>query len=194
MSAEQVKPIGPYSYPDAVYRDYDPRAAQVARRVAELIVSRLPAVSVEHIGSTAVEGCAGKGIVDLMCLYEGEALESVTAALHELGFQNPFPRLPISAERPMFVGSFGLGGSLFQLHLHILSAGGWAEKILRRHCAEFRAYPELREEYMAAKRDIIAAGITEPVQYTREKRRRCLRGLRRAVAAAEAARRGAEES
>jgi GrpB-like predicted nucleotidyltransferase (UPF0157 family) len=67
--------------------DYDPRAGEVAGRVARLITARLPTVQVEHIGSTAVPGCAGKGIVDLMVLYPEGQLEAVKEALAVLGFQ-----------------------------------------------------------------------------------------------------------
>ena len=52
--------IGPYVSGPAVCRDYDPRAAEVARQVAQLLASNLPSVRAEHIGSTAVPGCAAK--------------------------------------------------------------------------------------------------------------------------------------
>ena len=65
--------IGPYEERPAVCRDFDPRAVHVARWVAESIGSHLPGAHVEHIGSTSVAGCAGKGIVDLMLVYpEGQ--------------------------------------------------------------------------------------------------------------------------
>ena len=61
--------IGPYEGRKAVCRVYDHRAAEVAQRVATSIQIHLPGVTVEHIGSTSVPGCAGKGIVDLMLVY-----------------------------------------------------------------------------------------------------------------------------
>src|SRR5262245_61747455 len=61
--------IGPYAELAPVCQPHDPRTAVVAQRVAEMITARLPAVSVEHIGSTAVPGCAGKGVVDLLLVY-----------------------------------------------------------------------------------------------------------------------------
>jgi len=65
MPTQPKAAIGRYHHPVAVCRDYDPRTPEVAQLVRELIVSQQPTVSVEHIGSTAVEGCAGKGIIDL---------------------------------------------------------------------------------------------------------------------------------
>ena len=64
---DEVRPVvGPYVSRPAACRDYDPRAADIARLVAALVYEHLPHVRVEHVGSTSVPGCAGKGIVDLM--------------------------------------------------------------------------------------------------------------------------------
>lgn len=72
--------IGPYEPRPAVCRDYDPRAALVAGKIAVLIHDHLPQVQVEHVGSTSVRGCAGKGIVDLMIAYsDRQELESRTS-------------------------------------------------------------------------------------------------------------------
>ena len=63
---EHVQPvIGSYANRPAVCLDYDRRAAEVARLLAALVGEHLPQVCVEHVGSTSVPGCAGKGIVPL---------------------------------------------------------------------------------------------------------------------------------
>src|SRR5229473_1531214 len=49
--------------------EYDPRVVEVAHEIMQMISAALPPVTVEHIGSTSVPGCAGKGIIDLMVLY-----------------------------------------------------------------------------------------------------------------------------
>ena len=61
--------IGPYFRAPAVCHDYDPRVPAVARRTASLITSRFPVLTVEHVGSTSISGCAGKGVIDLMVVY-----------------------------------------------------------------------------------------------------------------------------
>ena len=63
-------PIGVYeylSYDDLaeIVRPWDPRTIDVAGTVAALIESQMPDAHVEHVGSTAIPGCTGKGIVDL---------------------------------------------------------------------------------------------------------------------------------
>ena len=88
--------IGLYEQSPATCNDYDPRSFKTAKRVCHLIESQLPDVKVEHVGSTAVPGCAGKGVVDLMILYPPGRLPDVKDVLNALGFQrqtgrNPFP-------------------------------------------------------------------------------------------------------
>src|SRR5262245_47202296 len=85
-------PIGRYEYiryedPSAAYRPYDPRFPGVAHRVIALIHDRMPEAHVEHVGSTAVPGCPGKGVVDLMLLYQSGCLAAARDTLDEMGFQ-----------------------------------------------------------------------------------------------------------
>src|SRR5438132_646698 len=88
--------IGPYQQLPAACQDYDPRSVEVAEQIGQMILAQLPSLTVEHIGSTAVPGCAGKGIIDLMILYSDGQLEAAKAVLDVLGFQrqtnrDPFP-------------------------------------------------------------------------------------------------------
>ena len=64
MDEPQETPITIYEELDAACHDYDPRAADVAARVARLIASHLPAVTVEHIGSTAIADCGVTDTID----------------------------------------------------------------------------------------------------------------------------------
>src|SRR5260370_30804591 len=67
--------------------EYDTRAAEVAQRIAEAIMTCLPTATVEHIGSTAVPGCAGKGVVDLMVLYPDGQLQAARDTLDSTALQ-----------------------------------------------------------------------------------------------------------
>jgi GrpB-like predicted nucleotidyltransferase (UPF0157 family) len=157
--------IGPYSKLSAICRDYDPCAAEVARLVGKMITAQLPALVVEHIGSTAVEGCAGKGIVDLMVLYSEGQLEAAKAALDALGFQRQTTRDPFPEDRPMRVGSLAYQDGVYQLHAHVISSASPEAAELRAFRDHLRADPALRAAYMARKREIIAGGITDSVDY-----------------------------
>ena len=168
---EQVQPIvGRYETGPAVCRDYDPRAADVARLVAALVYEHLPHVVVEHVGSTSVPGCAGKGIVDLMiAVRDGEELEIVKQLLDRLGFQGQIGRDPFPETRPMQAGSWVHGGKTFLLHVHVIPASSSEVEELRFFRVCLRADAELRETYVTRKREIIASGVTDSLEYCRIK-------------------------
>jgi GrpB-like predicted nucleotidyltransferase (UPF0157 family) len=147
-----------YQRQPPVCRDYDPRAPAVADRVGRLIRSALPEVAVEHVGSTAVPGCAGKGVVDLMVLYPAGRLEAVKEALAALGFQpqagpNRFPE-----ERPMRLGALAYDGAVFNLHAHVLGASAPEADALRRFRDRLRADPELVAAYVRSKVAALTGG------------------------------------
>jgi GrpB-like predicted nucleotidyltransferase (UPF0157 family) len=161
--------VSPYlSHPPAC-AGYDPRAAEVAERIAQWITARLPAVAVEHIGSTAVPGCAGKGVVDLMVIYPKGQLAQVKKALDRLGFQRQTVGFLHPETRPMRVGSLEHQGKTFPLHVHVLAASSPEVAQLRAFRDRLRAEPQLVAAYVARKQEILAAGVTDPALYTRMK-------------------------
>ena len=166
----QIQPvIGPYVGRPAACRDYDPRAADVARQIAALVSQHLPQAYVEHVGSTSVPGCAGKGIVDLMIPVPEGALEQVKELLDRLGFQHQTGPDPFPEDRPLRTGSWVHDGETFLLHVHMIPAGSPEIDEMRFFRACLRADPELVRTYVARKREIIAGGVTAAVAYSRSK-------------------------
>jgi GrpB-like predicted nucleotidyltransferase (UPF0157 family) len=167
---EQVEPvIGPYASLPAVCRDYDPRAAAVARQIGHLISEHLPDIHAEHVGSTSVSSCAGKGIVDLMIpVPEGE-MDATKELLDRLGFQRQSGPDPFPEDRPMRVGSLLHDGVAFQLHVHVIPASSLEVEEMRFFRACLQSDPELKKAYVARKRKIIADGITDPLEYCKSK-------------------------
>src|SRR5262249_26734013 len=90
-------------------REYDSRAPLVAASIAAEVHRHSPQLIVEHIGSTSVPGCAGKGVVDLMLLYPEGELETARSLLDALGFQQQTGRDPFPETRPMRIGAIELG-------------------------------------------------------------------------------------
>jgi GrpB-like predicted nucleotidyltransferase (UPF0157 family) len=169
MTDQEQPVIGPYTGRPAVCRDYDPRAAVVAGQVAALISAHLPSVGVEHVGSTAVPGCAGKGTVDLVIpVAEGE-MDKVKALLDRLGFQHQTGQDPFPESRPMRTGSWEHDGETFLLHVHVIPASSPEVDEMRFVRACLRADPELVRAYVARKREIIAGGVTDSLEYCRIK-------------------------
>jgi GrpB-like predicted nucleotidyltransferase (UPF0157 family) len=161
--------VGPYDDAPAQCHEYDPRSADVAARLSRAIVEAAPSLAVEHVGSTAVPGCDGKGIIDLMVLYPPGQLEAAKAALAQIGFGpqttgNPFPE-----ERPMRTGSVLHDGTRFRVHAHVLAAGAAEAQALIAFRDRLRADPKLLAEYVARKRAIIGAGLTRTGDYSNAK-------------------------
>ena len=163
---QELVVIGPYEQLPATCNDHDPRSFEVARRVADLIESHLPDVKVEHVGSTAVPGCAGKGVVDLMVLYPPGRLPDVKDVLNALGFQQQTGRNPFPEERPLRLGSIEHDGTRFRLHVHVIPVDSPEVLELRTFRDRLRGEPLLLEQYVALKRKIIAQGVTDSLDYS----------------------------
>jgi GrpB-like predicted nucleotidyltransferase (UPF0157 family) len=161
-------PIGRYRrVPVQVYQA-DPDAPEVARRLIALIATRWPATPAAHIGSTAVPGLAGKGIVDLLLAAPPAHIPAITQALHELGFQHQRPAA-FPATRPMLWGAFRHGATQYPVHVHVVSAGSPEVAAMRGFRDALCADPVLRRRYAVLKRAIVAGGPADPVAFTKAK-------------------------
>jgi GrpB-like predicted nucleotidyltransferase (UPF0157 family) len=141
----------------------------VAANLIRDIEAENPEVRVEHIGSTSVSGCGGKGIIDLMLVYPTGGLETARDALDRSGFQHQISRDPFPEERPMRVAAVHYDGDEFRTHVHVIAADS-------PEVAEFRIFrdalhhnPDLIAAYTQRKREILAAGITDAFDYTKTK-------------------------
>ncbi len=166
---EDVQPvIGPYDEAPVACRDADPRAAEIARQVAGLISRYLPTVRAEHVGSTAVPGCGGRGVVDLLVACKEGEFEKVNLLLERLGFcqggEVLFPSHP-----PPFRGAWDHNGDAFSLHVHVLPADTDTVDSIRFLRSCLRADAELTRAYVQHKRAIISAGATDEAEYCRQK-------------------------
>jgi GrpB-like predicted nucleotidyltransferase (UPF0157 family) len=161
--------IGPYIHKPAELQPYNPLYPNIAQYVADLIRTKLNCVKVEHIGSTAIEGCDGKNIIDLMALYPKGFLEKTKDALSALGFQPQPHKDPFPENRPMRVGAVDYDGLLFQIHVHVIHQDD-AEAILTLKFRDIlRKDKQLRDRYVQCKRQILQAGSTDSLDYCRAK-------------------------
>ena len=162
--------IFPYSNSHTGYVEYDPGAIDVAARAAALIEGAAPWTEVEHIGSTAIPGCAGKGIIDLMVMYPPGKLEATREAIDALGFQHQMVGHIFPEERPMRIGAIQYAGKRYRLHVHLIDLNSPEKETLRRFRDVLRADPALRDAYQAKKRTILQLGVRDPKDYTYAKR------------------------
>ena len=162
-------PVLEYELKPPTYTEYDPAVVEVASRVGSLIESAAPWAKVEHIGSTAVPNCAGKGIVDMMAMYRVGRLAATRKAIDSLGFQPQRVGHAFPEDRPMRVGAIEQEGRVYRLHVHIVAEDSAEVGELRRFRDALRGDAELRDAYQAKKRAILQAGTSEPVGYTTAK-------------------------
>lgn len=161
--------ILPYAGSRTGYVEYDPGAVGAAAQAAALIEAAVPWLQVEHIGSTAVPDCAGKGIVDLMALYPAGKLAATRVAIDSIGFQRQKAGHIFPEKRPMRIGAIMHDGKRYRLHLHVIGANSPEKETLRRFRDALRADPTLRDAYQAKKRAILLSGLREPRDYTHAK-------------------------
>ncbi len=142
----------------------------VADHVISLIAARLPDTRIEHVGSSAVPGCAGKGYLDLVMPYRDTAhLTAINDALFSLGFGRQRNRDPFPETRPMRTGAIDYEGETFLLHIHVVpdSNADMAELLDFRD--RLSADANLVARYVAAKREILQAGVRDSQEYAESK-------------------------
>jgi GrpB-like predicted nucleotidyltransferase (UPF0157 family) len=162
--------IGPYDAPGAPkvvdLRPWDPRGPAAANSVMRILRTALPGIEIEHVGSTSVPGCEGKGILDLMLLTPVGHLSEVCAIIDGMGFQHQSGGKRHPDNRPMREGSFTFDGSVFRLHVHLIPESSAEVDRLRKFRDRLTANPELVALYVEQKRRLIDARISDRSTYT----------------------------
>lgn len=148
--------------------DWDPRAVDVARYIAAMIQARRPELIVEHIGSTAVPGLPGKGIVDVSVETDPASIPGIVAMLHDLGFQDQPGPDPWPPSRPMLVGAVLVDGDEFRIHFHVQPTGGDSNRDIAFRDA-LRNDPDLMRQYADLKTTITRGSSVDGYRYTHSK-------------------------
>ena len=166
------KIIGPYQKPQATFHPYDHRSPEVAKHLIKLAESYLPEVTIEHIGSTAITGCPGKDIIDLMALYPKGRLDVVKELFLAMGFQrqgkefrNRFPDT-----RPVMMGTFEFDNKSFLVYIHVIQEDSYEAVRFRIFRDRLCNDSELLSAYIAEKKRIILEGIVDTDEYAEMKR------------------------
>ena len=159
----------PYSSMPAEFLTYNPAVAEIARQLRGAIRDVEPKLQVEHVGSTAVPSCGGKGLIDLAVLYPAGLLDRAKVVLDELGFQKQGGPEPFPEERPMRVGCLEHGGHPFQVHAHVIALDSEEHSELVWFRDALRRDPLLRRRYEERKRAILAMGIQDSLEYCKAK-------------------------
>jgi GrpB-like predicted nucleotidyltransferase (UPF0157 family) len=181
----------PESLRPIVVVDYDPEWPRQFDRVREALLAAAAgiAVSVEHVGSTAVPGLASKPVIDVDLVVESPStIAAVIERLDGLGYEHvgdlgipdreAFRRPPAAGP-----GEDGAGPLQVDHHLYVVCRGG-AE--LARHLAfrdSLRSDQALAREYAELKRSLAATLGHDREAYTEGKTEFVRAALGRAGAA-----------
>jgi GrpB-like predicted nucleotidyltransferase (UPF0157 family) len=153
----------------AEFRVYDPQVIEIARLLCSAVQGAEPGLQVEHVGSTSVPDCGGKGIIDLAVLYPQGLLARARAVLDGLGFQKQGGPEPFPEERPMRVGCVEHKGSRFRIHAHVVALKSQEHGELVWFREALRADLTLRQNYEERKSAILASGIQDSLEYCKAK-------------------------
>lgn len=158
-----------YSARRPSFRPHDPGAAAAARHLIDWITAREPRLRIEHVGSSAVLGCGGKGTIDLAVIYPDDLLEAAKSVLEDIGFQHHQSRRPFPENRPMLVGCVGHGGVQYPVHAHALAASSPEVDEILWFRDRLRSDATLQRAYEAEKVRILAEGVLDGIDYAEKK-------------------------
>ena len=137
-----------------VFKPYNPIWPKLFMRECERIKRNIFwAINIEHIGSTAVPGLGGKGIIDIAIAAGKEDLERTAKVLQEfLGYV--FRESGSTIERLFFridLPDEEEGMRRYHVHLSFAESSEWRDLILfrdylRDHSEEVQRYAELKKD------------------------------------------------
>jgi GrpB-like predicted nucleotidyltransferase (UPF0157 family) len=161
--------------------DHDPSFADIFFEEVESIRSAIPPSKafIDHVGSTAVQGLAGKPVIDLLVsLYDWDDADRVVATLASLGYE---PDTDTSDRSRRFLERKIEIGSLKAIHLHLTpTQSEWGNKMLVFR-DELVADKDLAVRYAALKRSLAAWNSEDFAGYTLGKTEFVSSVLRRAA-------------
>ena len=159
-----------YTEKVAKLKPYQPQFQVIAEKLIEELRKAFPGIEAEHVGSTSVPGCPGKGVVDIMLLFHSRLeRERIKETLICLGFQNQTTRDPFPEDRPMRVGSVLFQNQSYPVHIHVIPFSSREVEELRSFREALKSSSQLRSEYAELKKGILEKGITDTVDYAEAK-------------------------
>lgn len=136
--------------------DYDQTAPDKFKDIKNFLCRTIPfPVEVEHIGSTAVVGLGGKGVIDILVITKKESMMKIVELLESQGYKfNPEPGFGVFPERYFISGPYQYQEENLHVHYHITFHGS-SEHIdhvlfrdyLRKHPDEAKTYFTLKKKW-----------------------------------------------
>jgi GrpB-like predicted nucleotidyltransferase (UPF0157 family) len=160
------------SKPTAEYREWDPRYAEVVTALLSDLGPPPAGTAIEHVGSTAIPGCGGKGIIDLLALFPHDGLKETKTWLLSQGLSPQGPEFSRTwpESRPMYLAQYLFRGHPFLIYVHVVRRDSDEVRRFRQFRDLLRGRPELIAEYSSLKKQILAMGVRDTDEYAVQKR------------------------
>jgi GrpB-like predicted nucleotidyltransferase (UPF0157 family) len=152
-----------------VFKPYSKIYVELFEKEKKRILSVVKlAVGVEHIGSTAVPGLGGKGIIDIAIAVKKQDMEVVIEQLQGLGYEfRPKFSTPDRAYFVIYLPDPEEETRRYHVHLTYPEHSEWKEFIAFREY--LRAHPEALQEYEAIKKTAVTEANHDGEKYRKLK-------------------------
>lgn len=152
-----------------VYKPYSKIFPDLFQKEKERIARSLVSVlAIEHVGSTAIPGLGGKGIIDIAISVPKEEMEHTSSILQKLGYEfRPTFSTPDRFYFITYIADPEEGSRRYHIHLTYPSSKEWKELIGFRDY--LRTHPEAIEEYADLKKQAAKAANQDGEQYRKLK-------------------------
>ncbi len=125
-------------------------------------------IRIEHVGSTAVPGLGGKGIIDIAIATDQAELESISEQLQQMGYE--FRPNYSTSDRLYFVADMPdpiEGTRRYHIHLTYPESRDWIDMLFLRDY--LKSHPEAAHEYAELKKEAARTANQEGETYRRLK-------------------------
>lgn len=151
-----------------VFKPYSELFATLYRQEKERILQKIKPVDIQHVGSTAVPGLGGKGIIDIALAVTKEEIETVSKKLTELGYI--FRESGSTPERVFFrVDLPDTQEGIRRYHLHVTFPQSTEWNSLLAFRDYLRTNSKAKHEYAALKKKSALVANQDGEQYRKLK-------------------------
>lgn len=134
--------------------DYNNNAPKIFKEIKQYLLDTIPyKIEIEHIGSTAVPGLGGKGIIDILIITKRKYMQKIKELLVSLGFKFN-PEINTNPEKLFISGPYRYKEKELHIHIHITFKGSneHIDKLtfrdyLRKNPEEPKNYYELKKKW-----------------------------------------------
>jgi GrpB-like predicted nucleotidyltransferase (UPF0157 family) len=145
---------------------YNNEAPLIFTNIKQFLFETIPhKIEVEHIGSTAVPGLGGKGIIDILVVTEKDCMKKTVELLVSEGY-NFNPEVSTNPDKPFVSGSYKYNNKNLHIHIHITFKGSNENKDLISFRDYLRRNPEEAKNYYKLKKRLILEAGSDRPKYT----------------------------